>query len=86
MRTTVNIDDALLRRAKRVAAETDRSLGRVIEDALHLALVQAAEDDESGRFEFPTYGGGGTRPGVNLDSNAELLDLMEEGLPIDKRR
>jgi len=34
MRTTINIDDALLAQAKQVAARTGRSLTDVVEDAL----------------------------------------------------
>jgi hypothetical protein len=30
---------------------------------------------------MPTFKGNGVRPGVNLDSNAELLDIMEGRQP-----
>lgn len=87
MRTTISLDDQILRDAKELAARTERTLGRVIEDALREVLARSRQGSEHQRkFKFRTFGGRGLRPGVNLDSNAELLDLMEEGLPIDKRR
>jgi len=78
MRTTIRLDDNLLRQAKRAAAEGNRSLAAVIEDALRLSLQRPR--GAPGRrppFRFPTFKGNGVRPGVNLDSNAELLDIME---------
>jgi hypothetical protein len=39
MRTTLDIDDTLHRRAKELAARTGRSLTSVIEDALRDALA-----------------------------------------------
>jgi hypothetical protein len=33
-----------------------------------------------------TFGSGGLRPGVDLDDTAALIDLMEAGEPLDKRR
>jgi len=79
MRTTITIDDALLAEAKVIAARSGRTLNAVVEDALRVAiqrrrLTHASEP----RKPLPTYSGGWARPGVNLDSNAELLDLMEE--------
>ena len=75
MRTTVRLDDALLRDAKAFAAKTGRTLTQVIEDSLRHAL---ARRDASAveRPELPTFSGR-VRPGVNLDSMSELLDTME---------
>ena len=41
MRTTVDISEPLLRRARSLAIETGRTLGEVVEDALSLALDRA---------------------------------------------
>ena len=40
MRTTVNIDDALLSQARQLAVRTSRSLGDVVDDALRLLLTE----------------------------------------------
>jgi Arc/MetJ family transcription regulator len=79
MRTTVEIDDALLIQVKRVAAESRRTIRAVIEDALRADLAKPrARQRRAGGERVITFKGKGVRPGVNLDSAAELLDLMEE--------
>jgi len=79
MRTTIRLDDELLREAKRRAAESGRTLGDVIEDALREALLRHRPDEPRSRVSLPTFGGGGRglMPGVDLDDSAALLDLME---------
>jgi hypothetical protein len=81
MRTTVRIDDELLAQAKALALRTSRTLTKVIEDALRESLARDRVVKEAEPFELPTFGEGGTMPGVNLDSWAELLDLMERDDP-----
>ena len=75
MRTTINLDDDLLRDAKQHAAATGRTLTAVIEDALRAQLSPRAGRRRP--LELPTFSGNGLQPGVDLDSNAALLDLME---------
>jgi hypothetical protein len=75
VRTTVRLDDALLAEAKALAARTGRSLTQVIEDSLREAL--ARRDERPGHVELPLVHGGRLRPGVNLDSTSDLLDIME---------
>lgn len=78
MRTTLNIADELLIEAKQMAARTGRTLTSVVEDALRLTLARARKPRKKAeRFELPTFGGGGPLPGVDLDNNAALLDIME---------
>lgn len=45
MKTTLEIQDALLIRAKRLAKRTGRPLRAVVEEGLRLALVEATRDD-----------------------------------------
>jgi len=80
MRTTINLDDALLAEAKQVAARTGRSLTAVVEDALRESL-RRRQDTARGAFELPVFGEGGVRPGVDLDDGVALLDLMEQDDP-----
>jgi hypothetical protein len=75
MRTTIRLDDALLRRAKAAAAASGRSLNDLIEDAVRAALtprLSAVREPE-----IPVYGGHGLQPGVDLTDSAALLDLMD---------
>lgn len=78
MRTTIRLDDALLREAKARAASGGRSLNDFIEDAVRLAVLASAPPGATPIIPVFT-GGHGVRPGVNLDSQADLLDVMEDG-------
>jgi plasmid stability protein len=76
MRTTIRLDDALLRRAKARAAASGRSLNDFIADAVRAALAPRAATAR--RIELPTFKGGTILPGVDLDDTSALLDLMDE--------
>ena len=76
MRTTVNISDDLLAEAKMVAARTHRSVGAVVDDALRVLLRQERPEPAGSPWTFPTGGEGGLQPGVNLDDNEALADLL----------
>ncbi len=80
MRTTVTVDDHLLRQAKEEAARTGRTLGYVLEEALRERFARRRLRPEQRRPmpEFTTVGGTGVFPGVDLDNNAGLLDLMDD--------
>jgi hypothetical protein len=79
MRTTIRLDDDLLRRTKALAAETGRTLTAVIEDALREALARRRQGHARGRIALPTFKGRGLQPGVDLDDTSGLLDIMEAG-------
>lgn len=81
MRTTVTIDDQVLAEAKAVAARTGRTLSEVVEDALREVQAQRAAGTGTGAFKLHTFDGGGTLAGVDLNSNAALLDLIEGDAP-----
>jgi hypothetical protein len=77
MRTTIRLDDALLREAKAKAAKAGMSLNDFIADAVRVAVRGAARASRGGAPALPVFTGGrGLRAGVNLDSNAALLDVM----------
>jgi hypothetical protein len=85
-RTTIRLNEHLLVRTKEYAVQHRKTLTAVIEDALRVMLAQT-EQPARRSVRFPTYGKGGTLPGVpSLDSWAEVLDFMEKDLPIEKRR
>lgn len=83
MRTTINVDEALLIEAKKLAAETNRTLGGVVESALREMLARRASYAVREPVVLPTYGSGGTLPGVDLDDSAALADVMESSNPDD---
>ena len=78
MRTTIRLDDHLLTEAKKIAAESGRTLTRVIEDALRETIGRRRRAAGSRRqVRLRTVGGRGLQPGVDLDDTSALLDLME---------
>ena len=80
MRTTISIDDKLLGDAKRRAAETQRTLSTVVEDALRAELGRGhGARARPTKEKVVTFRGEGLKPGVNLDSSSELLEVMEGG-------
>jgi hypothetical protein len=85
MRTTIYIPDDLLAEAKKVAAESQRTLTAVIEDALRETLGRRTRQNRSEAVRLTTFGQSGTKPGVDLDDTAALFDLMEESGASDRR-
>ena len=74
----MRLDDDLLTAAKAHAARTGRTLTALLEDALRAFLALEKKPGARRRPKLPTFDGGGLRAGVDLDSSAELLDLMED--------
>ncbi len=85
MRTTIRIEDQLYRRVKARAAQTGRTVGEVIEDAVREAL-RPRRAPEQGVAPLPVFGGSGVLAGVDLTSNAALADVMDESTPGDALR
>ena len=77
MRTTIRLDDQLLTEAKRLALESGRTLTAVIEDAVREVVMRRKDAPKAKKTRLITDGGKGLRPGVCLDNNAALLDIME---------
>jgi hypothetical protein len=78
MRTTVRLDDALLARARAHAARERRTLTSLIEEGL-TAVLDRPQREQRRRIVLPVSKcGGGVRPGVDLNNNAALLDLLDE--------
>jgi hypothetical protein len=79
MRTTINLDDVLLRRVKELAARNKRTFTSVVEDALRQVVNRGAEPQRRKRVRLPvSMQPPGLQPGVDLDNSAALLDLMEQ--------
>ncbi len=77
MRTTVNVNDALLQQAKELALRTRRPLGEVVDDGLRLLLAKSDEAQPREPVELPTYGGSGLQPGVDLEDKEALAVLLD---------
>jgi hypothetical protein len=77
MRTTINLDDELLKEAKQAAAANGITLTRLIEDALRAVLRRRVSPLQVAA-ELPVFHGRGLRPGVDLTHSAELLEVMDD--------
>lgn len=76
MRTTVRLDDALIKEAKMRAAEQGITLTKLIDESLRERLGRRAEPGSTS-LDLPVFGERGTLPGVDLSDNRALRDLMD---------
>jgi len=77
MRTTIRLDDELLKEAKRAAAASGRTLTELVEDSLRESLARRQSTKGRKRVVLTTFKGDGLQPGVDLDNSVALLDLMD---------
>jgi hypothetical protein len=75
MRTTIEINDDLFRKAKRRAADEGASLRQIVENALRVYLAER-RSAKPYRFRWSTESGR-LQPGVRLDDRDALFDLMD---------
>jgi len=79
VKTTLDLNDALLAEAKALAAHRRTTLTRVIEEALQLRLRAQAAPRKRVRTRLPVFHGkGGLRPGVDPCSNASLIQAADD--------
>lgn len=77
MRTTIRIEDHLLKRAKKRAADEGRSLTSLVEEGLRVILAKP-KANRGGRVALPvSKAAGGVLPGVDLNRSADLEDVMK---------
>ena len=79
MKTTLDIDNALLRNAKVLAAQQGSSLTRLIEEGLQMRLaVRPASGTAARSVELPiSRCKGGLIPGINPTNNRSMLDATD---------
>jgi predicted transcriptional regulator len=76
MRTTIRLDDALLKEVKRFATENNQTLTSVIEEALREKLARRKAALERKPFKLITAKGR-LRPGIDISDNAAVRDVMD---------
>jgi hypothetical protein len=79
MKTTIDIADALLREAKRLAHRRNLTLRALIEQALREELDRARPQAVPPALELRTFKGQGLQPGLSWDDWSSLRDLAYEG-------
>lgn len=76
MRTTLNLDDSLMKAAKRLASERGTTLTKVVEGALRGELNPGPEAVEAFELEIPIVTGRRS-PVVDVADRRALYDLIE---------
>ena len=76
MKTTLNLDDQLLRTAKKMAAERGITLTQVIDEALRAAVSAPPRRGDGARLKWATVKGR-RPPDVDIADRDALYDRME---------
>jgi hypothetical protein len=80
MKTTIEINDALLRRAKQLAVERNVSLKAIIESALRGYLDEATQTPRPPfKLRKRTFSGRGLQPGLDWHDWATIRAMIYEG-------
>lgn len=78
MKTTLNLNDALISDAKALAAKQRTTLTRVVEEGLRLRLARPTSNTRRAAYKFPVVQGkGGLAPGIDPRSNSSMLDAAD---------
>jgi hypothetical protein len=85
MRTTLTIDDALLRQLRQKALDTGRPFKQVVNDTLRAGLRQAAPPRRE-PYRCPSFSIGALAPGVDLTKANQLAAALEDEMLIEKLR
>lgn len=75
MKTTVDIDDRLLTRAKDEARRRKTTLRRLIEEGLRAELSRKPKAKRY-RMRDVSVGGEGVQPGIDLSDRDQMLELI----------
>jgi len=76
MRTTIRLNDNLLKRAKKRAADEGRTLTSLVEDGL-LLILSKTKANRRKRIELPvSKATGGVLPRVDLNRSSDLEEVM----------
>ncbi|MCY3875571.1 MAG: hypothetical protein OXF88_14930 [Rhodobacteraceae bacterium] len=78
MKTTLNIDDGVMKRLREEAARRGATMSALVEAGLRRILGESAESGEEGRIlpKLPSWSSGGAR--VDVASRDELHAAMED--------
>jgi len=77
MKTTLDLDDELVKRAKTQAARERKSLTAIIEEGLRLRLRRRSSG-KRGALDLPVFrGGNGFVAGIDPNSNRSIYDAAD---------
>ncbi len=82
MRTTVDLDEELLREVKRRAADNGRTMSETVQDLLRASLAASPPAGrQAKRVKLITFSGQpdpGLQSDVDLSDNADLREILDE--------
>lgn len=82
MRTTIRMNDELLRRAKKLAAQEGRTLTSIIEEGVATVVNSRQNPQKAEDFRLPvSKKGGGVWPGIDINNSAQLYEIMDRDGP-----
>jgi hypothetical protein len=79
MKTTIDIADHLLKRAKQLAARRGTTLKTVVEEALRDALAEESRAKNGASLRTHTVRGNGLQPGLSWDDWDRIREFAYEG-------
>lgn len=74
MRTTITLNDQLLAKLKKRAAESGTSVSKLIEQAIRLLMQAPPAPRRKDRLELVTFGAGGRFSRHNIDKGSSLIE------------
>lgn len=77
VKTTLNLDERLLARAKALALREGTTLTALVEDSLRARLAPRSRSGTPGEFDLPTVKGTAP-PNVDIADREALFDLLDE--------
>jgi len=85
MRTTLTIDDALLRQLRQKALDSGKPFKQVVNETLQAGLRQA-QAAPAEPYRCPSFSIGGLAPGLDLTKANQLAAALEDELLIERLR
>ena len=79
MKTTLNLDDQVLRRSKEYASRHGMTLTAFIENALRAKLAEPPRQEKPFKLVLKTVRGSGP-PNVDVSDRDALYDVIEKGM------
>jgi hypothetical protein len=79
MKTTIEIQSELLRRAKAIARREGKSLRALVEEGLRHVVAERSRPRRKRRFRMVTVKGGGLQPGIDPSDWRKILEISYRG-------
>jgi hypothetical protein len=79
MKTTIEIQSELLRKAKETARKEGKTLRALVEEGLRRVVAERAAPKRKRRFRFRTFKGNGLQPGIDITNWEQIRAIIYEG-------